>query len=74
MGDPDAGEDWGRGVGWLDSIAGSVDMGLGGLRELVMEKKKKNRKKKKKMRPIVIDKNIHNGIRLSHKKEQNFAI
>ena len=42
--DPDSGRDWGRRrrgrqrVRWLDGITDSVDMGLGGLQKLVMDR------------------------------------
>ena len=39
--DPDAGRDWGqeeKGMGWLDGIADSMDMGLGEFQELVMDR------------------------------------
>ena len=39
--DPDAGKDWGheeKGTRWLDDITDSMDMGLGGLRELVKDR------------------------------------
>ena len=40
--DPDAGKDWGQEKGTtedeMDGITDSMDMGLGGLRELVMDK------------------------------------
>ena len=41
--DPDAGKDWGQGKGmtedgWLDGIIDSMDMALGGVQELVMDR------------------------------------
>ena len=39
--DPDAGKDWGKeekGIKWLDGITDSMDMGLGGLQELVIDR------------------------------------